>query len=328
MKASTLLFSLLSLAPMAATAERTLFVEPLDNQTVEYERGGAYVTSRSKSTTVILLPTADSRSLATLRFTVFNGSDSNFTVYENAVSAEIAGKSIKILGASELEKKEKRKRFWENVGAGLAAGANSYAAAQQGQSTSTSYHTGTVSAYTPNGVVQGTYQGTTTTHTYDPQANQQAVSEANRNNAQLLSNLRAEQAARSSSLESAVLRTQTVRPGDSYSGFVQMKLPGTSRGEASMVEVSFSAGSDTHRFYLFVDGQPSSAQRAQIRGQSGPQIAIDNSRLAEPASDGTYSNRPSAQARVERESERSGWTVEVVGRVSLNHPGFSGDSNL
>ena len=281
MKTLATIFFLVALAPAAVAADRTLFAEPLSSQTVEYERGNAFVTSRSNSTTVILVPEITSGSMATLRFTVFNGGDTSFTIYENAVTAEMARGSIEILGAAALEKKEKRKRFWENVGAGLAIGANSYTAAQQGHTTSTSYHSGTVTARTPDGRINADFEGTSTTYSYDAQANQQAVSDANRNNAQLMANLQAEQTARRSSLEASVLKTQTVQSGASYSGFVQMKLPRSSRGQATMVNVSFSAGPETHRFYLFVDGQPTSEQRAQVLGQPIRQIASTSTIPAE-----------------------------------------------
>lgn len=266
-----------------SASDRILVPQPAANQSLEYKAGAPYVASNFGSTTVVFSPDIDSRSQATLWFSVRNLGTSPITIFEGAVSGTSNGKSMHVLGAVELEKKEKQKKFWENLAGGLAAGANSYTAAKSGHTTSRSNHYGTANAYTRDDSIRIDYQGTTTTETYDPEANRRAVADANSRNSQMLANIRAGQASRSAALESSVLQTQTIGPGEAYSGFVRMKLPRAIRGEASMIDVAFSAGSDRHHFYVFLDGQPSQYQTAQIARSSHTEPEIVKVSTSKPS---------------------------------------------
>ncbi len=313
-----------------SASDRILIAQPAANQLVEYKAGSPYVFSNAGSTSVVFAPDVESKSKASLWFTLRNIGSAPITVFDGAVSAKSNGKPIEILGIAELTKKEKRRKFWENLGAGLAAGANSYSAAQSGRSTVRSNHYGTATAYTRNSSIDINYQGTTTTNIYDPEANRQAVADANSRNAQMLANIRAEQAGRSAALESSVLQSQTVRPGEAYSGFVQMQLPRAVRGEVSMVEVEFVAGPDRHHFFVFLDGQPSQYQKAQIDRSAYSQPEIEKVSTMQPAVVATAKPQlqPNQQrqaipqptvGRFESSSQLSGkWSTESVEIVNAN----------
>jgi len=311
-------------------SDRILIAQPTANQLVEYKAGSPYVVSTAESTTVVFAPDIESKSKASLWFTVRNMGSAPITVFDGAVSAKSSGKSIDVLGVAELTKKEKRRKFWENLGAGLAAGANSYTAAQSGHSTIRSNHYGTATAYTRNSSIDIDYQGTTTTNIYDPEANRRAVADANSRNTQMLANIRAEQAGRSAALETNVLQSQTIRPGEAYSGFVQMLLPRAVRGEASMVEVGFAAGPDRHHFFIFLDGQPSQYQRAQIdrnpysksetvkvSATQSPVVATAKPQF-QPKQQPQAIPQPTAR-RIESPSQSSGkWSAESIEIVNGN----------
>lgn len=256
-------FCLLLSFGTAAAIERQIDALPLDSQTVEYKGGIPSITSLGANTVVILSVRPESKSKATAWISIFNRGESPVTVFDDAFRASVEGKDLSILGAAELERKEKRRRFWENVGAGLAAGANSYSAAQSGSSTSYSYQSGQANAYTRNGPVRIDYQGTSTTKTYDSEANQRAIAAANDRNAEMIDRIRSNQSARSEAL-SGVLQTQTINPDQLYTGFVQLKLPTISRNRSTMIEASVTVDRDIHHFYLFLDGQPDESQRRSV----------------------------------------------------------------
>lgn len=305
-----------------AASDRVLVAQPAANQSMEYKSGSPYIVSSAGNTIVVFAPNIDSKSQATLWFTVRNMGPTPITVFDGAVTAISNGESLRILGAADLEKKDKRKKFWENLGAGLAAGANSYTAAQSGHSTARSDHYGRADAYTRDGSIQIAYQGTTTTQTYDPEANRRAVADANSRNAQMLASIRATQAARSAALESNVLQTQTVGSGEAYSGFVQMRLPRVNRSTPSMIDVTFTVGPDRHNFFIFLDGQPTQFQSAKINqnARSSPSSdtvttsATQVARIANP-----QPRKQTTNPQIESlESADDNWSADAIAEVNDN----------
>lgn len=238
-------------------APRSVTPHSVGTQDVVYEHGRAFVVSRGQRATVILSPEAiDSKRVwATLTFV--NTGDRSFLVGETPLQGQATTtggtKALVILGKAALEKKEKRRQMWEGLAVGLTAGLNSYAASQQGYSTSTTYHQGSVSAYGTGGYAHANYSGTAVTHTYDAAAAGAAMAQASQTNANMLGNLAAEQQARSNALNASVLNNHTLEPGQEYSGRVQLELPRKNRREGHVLSLVVHAGGESHPFLLIAD---------------------------------------------------------------------------
>lgn len=125
-------------------SERELTLVPTFNQYVEYQKGVPKVYSNSPNTWVSLSVELESKKEAELWIGVGNRQAVPITVSGEGVIATSNEKPLQMLGAAELKKKAKRKAMWENIALGAAAGVNSYTASQQGRTTSTSTHSGTI----------------------------------------------------------------------------------------------------------------------------------------------------------------------------------------
>jgi hypothetical protein len=255
-------------------AERELALVPTSNQTLEYEKGEPTVRSDGPNTRAALSVKLDSKKEATIWITVVNWQAVPITVSGEGVSATSNDKPLQILGIAELEKKAKRQAMWENIALGAAAGANSYTASQQGRTTSTSTHSGTISnKYGGNSNLE--YRGTTTTQTNDPVARQRAQEDASARSADTIARAQDTQATRASVIEDYVFQTQTIQPDDVYAGFLKLKLPKSIRSQNIPIEISVIAGIDTHRFFMFLDAPPTQQQTDTIKS-IGPKLVTAN----------------------------------------------------
>ncbi len=237
---------------------------PTGNQVLQYDKGAPFVLSNGQNTRASLSIEVISKSEARLWLGVFNGQDVPITVFAEGASAVSDGKPLQILGVAELTKKLKRKSMWERIGAGAAAGANSYTASQQGRTTSESTHSGTINNYRSGGNTSLDYQGRTTTRTDDPIARRQAQESAIAKNSEMIGSIRANQAIETSALNDSVFQTQTIQPRGTYMGFLQLELPRKSGTQTSPIEVSLIAGPDTHRYFVFLDRPATQQQRDAI----------------------------------------------------------------
>jgi len=245
-------------------SERELTLVPTFNQYVEYQKGVPKVYSNSPNTWVSLSVELESKKEAELWIGVGNRQAVPITVSGEGVIATSNEKPLQMLGAAELKKKAKRKAMWENIALGAAAGVNSYTASQQGRTTSTSTHSGTITnSY--GGSTNLEYRGTTTTRTTDPGARQRAQEDANSKSADMIAGAKVSQQARTAVIEDYVFQKQTIQPDDVYAGFLQLELPKAIRSQSIPIEISIVAGVDTHRFFLFLDAPPTQEQTDTIR---------------------------------------------------------------
>lgn len=257
MKLSAKLFAgatltiLLFVPAFASAADRPLFANSNQVQTVTFERGDLFFASDSAASTVIFAPRFESKTLMSLHFTVLNTDSSRVNVFGDGVRAKINGHAVAVLGEIELEKAEKRRRAWENVAAALAAGANAYAGAQQQTSTVSSRHEGTIS--TSYGSPVASYSGTTTATYVDEVAAARRRQEANDRTQRILASTHANQVARQAILDNSVLSNHTIAPDATYSGFVKLKVPRAARDSAVKLEVALVVGRDVHAFNFAAD---------------------------------------------------------------------------
>ncbi len=266
--ATYLTLSALLAAPAAAA--RSLTPVPLAGQEVVWESGVPFTVSRLGSTTVALSPVEIERKHAWIVITVINEGDRPITIYDGGVTAEeSSGAHLRVHAYEALAKREKRRRFWENVGLGLAAAAQGYSAGQAGRSTS--YYSGTVSAYGSGGYARGNYSGTVTT--YDAAAAHRAHADAIEQTKALADRIERERQARQEALSSEILRTQTIAPGERHAGRLQIDLPRSAR-EPQPVTVYVNASNDRHAFVAFVDGQPSHAQISMVQQRHARVVTV------------------------------------------------------
>lgn len=148
-----LVASVLMIAAMdlVQAASRDLAPVPVGNQALLYSHGTPFVFSEARESALQLsVESIDSRRVwISLSFT--NLSEVPVSVMENPVRAisvmPAVQASINVITGSELDRREKRRQVWEEIGAGLASGLNTYGASQQGHGSATSRHSGTVRGY-------------------------------------------------------------------------------------------------------------------------------------------------------------------------------------
>lgn len=246
-------------ASCASAAQRDLTPIPVGNQELVYSQGRPFIFSEARFTALQVSVQSEDSKRVWLALSFTNLGSESRVVYDNPLKAGVFAasgeKTVKVLDRAELEKREKRRQMWENIGAGVAAGLNSYNAGQQGYGTSTTTYQGNVSGYgSKSGHVSGSYRGTATTSYYDPVAAQAAQAQAAASNQQLIDSVRSDQQSRSAALSASVLKTHTVRPGETYSGRLQIELPRKSRKEGVLLALDVSFGDETHPFLFVVDG--------------------------------------------------------------------------
>jgi hypothetical protein len=238
-----------------AAEGRTIAMAPFLDQELVYDSGVGTVISRARFTVALQVNPIDRRT-AWLNVSIFNGTERSVTVAESAVDATNGSGAVVLLQAADLLKKDKRRKFWENVATGLAAGANSYNAAQAGSYSETGTFNARMNSYGTAGYSNSRVDGTYTAYGRDPVAAQLAQSRANAQNQELITNVRDAQLARSADLSSALFRTETIEPGTSDGGSLQVVLPKAIRGQAQMFEVAVTVDGERHPFIVYVDGSP------------------------------------------------------------------------
>jgi hypothetical protein len=77
------------------------------------------------------------------------------------------GVELKVLSGAAYARKAQRQAFWTNVGTAALVMGGALAAVDAGTTTSQTTYSGRVSASGPNGTAYGTFNGTSTTTTYD-----------------------------------------------------------------------------------------------------------------------------------------------------------------
>lgn len=273
-----LLVLLLLLLPVAApdAAPRLLTLAPRGNQVHTYAHGVPWLAQDGPISVAFSVDHAPKRRLR-IDLVVVNSTDEPLTIIDSSVTAVAGSRALKVFGYDALAAEEKRRRMWEGIAIGLAAGANAYSASQQGHYTQYGHVSGTYGSY---GGGYGTFSGSVRVHGYDPVAASIAASNANFQNAQMISALQAQQASRGAALESTAFRSQTIAPGSSYGGFICIELPRKAKkGSNHQIDVRIG---DLATFSVFVDATPSSAQLAALPQPEPIVAAVEENLAAEP----------------------------------------------
>jgi tetratricopeptide (TPR) repeat protein len=249
----------------SAAAPREMVIVPYGDQRLEYESGVRMVVSEGRFVVVADVEGINGKT-GWIGLSIYNptGESVNFTE-ESVLAREPLG-PMKLLRSADIMKKERRKQVWENIGAGLVAGANAYNASQAGNYTARGNFSGQVNTYGNRGTSQSTVRGNYIVSGNDPAATQLALMRASYENRQLISSVQGNQAEREAQLSQMLLRSETIRPGGAHSGRLQVQLPPKIRRKATQAfNIAVKVGGEDHHFLVYLDGAPTATQLAEIQ---------------------------------------------------------------
>ncbi len=150
---------------------------------------------------------------------------------------------LKVITYEELVQEEHTRQVFAAIGTGLAAGANAYSASQAG------YYNANSTVYTPH----GTYNVTTTG--YSPTAAAIAQSNASAQNAEMISATIERGQANLAVLERAVIKDNTLMPGEWYGGQLHIAPLVSDNGTSQIVyTITVQVGSDRHELNVVQGG--------------------------------------------------------------------------
>lgn len=271
------LLALMTGAFASAAAPREMVIVPYGDQRLEYESGVRMVVSEARFVVVADVEGINGKT-GWIGLSIYNPTNESVNFTDDSVLAREALGPMKLLRSADILKKERRKQVWENIGAGLIAGANSYSASQTGNYTARGNFSGQVNSYGNRGNSQSTVRGNYTVSGNDPAATQVALMRANYENRQLISSVQGNQAARETQLSQMLLRSETIRPGGAHTGRLQVQLPPKLRSKSTQAfNIAVNVGGEDHHFLVYLDGGPTAAQLAEIRSvrvlPKGAQVA-------------------------------------------------------
>ena len=242
----------LGCAAAADAVAREIGIVPIGEQEMFVDRGTPHAISYGRVTVAVHVESLNSRR-AWLGIVVFNDTDRAVTVMDSGIRAATSGRALEVELAGDILKRERRRQNWQKAGAGLAAGLDAYAAGQQGTYTQRGSFSGTAQSRHGTSTFSGSYSGSG----FDAEANRRARADAADRARNLFDGLEAEHSQRRGSLERELFRSQTIPPGGSHMGRLQIELPRRARGAGQQIDIAVEAGGQTHRFVAFVDGSGS-----------------------------------------------------------------------
>ncbi len=234
------------------TTETVQFQPKLDQQSITRD-GVPGIVSTKKDSIVIARPAArqfqiGGRPVFVLAIYNRGRTPQEFRISNVTVTQHVNGNdaALKVITYEELVSEEKTRQTLAAIGAGLAVAGNAMAASQAGY-----YHSNST-VYTPRG---GIYQVQTTG--YSPTAAAIAQSNANAQSAELVSATIERGQANMAMLERAVIKDNTLMPGEWYGGQLHI-APLVSQDGPKVYTVSVSVGPDRHEIQIAQGGAPSS----------------------------------------------------------------------
>jgi hypothetical protein len=234
------------------TTETVQFQPKLDQQSITRD-GVPGLVSTKKESIVIARPAAREFQIGgrpVFVLAIYNRArkPQEFRVSNVMVTQHVNGNdaALKVITYEELVSEEKTRQTLVAIGTGLAVAGNAMAASQAGY-----YHSNST-VYTPRG---GVYQVHTTG--YSPTAAAIAQSNANVQNAELVSATIERGQANMATLERAVIKDNTLMPGEWYGGQLHI-VPLVSQDGPKVYTISVAVGSDRHEIQIAQGGAPSS----------------------------------------------------------------------
>lgn len=254
MKIKALVFALvLSTASFAASAaDRVFEFLPAEGQELIYQDGVAYLLLKGQKFSMAAGLEENDGKRGWVGLVISNLDSAPVTVFDNLLAAESNTKPLKVYNYDALKAEIDRAARMRAFGAALAAAGNSMSASAAGYQRQSGTYRANTQVYGPTGgnygsaTTTGTYSGTT----YDQGAVKAAQDRADEKNRQLMSSISQQTAAAKGDLQSRVLRTNTVNPGESIGGSLQFDLPKKNKKDPAVVRMTTTVGGETFTFEL------------------------------------------------------------------------------
>ena len=236
------------LCASCVTAEQVAF-QPSAGQQAMIRDGNPGIVSTKKNSIVIARPASRQFQIGgrpVFVIGIFNRSNApqDFRVANVQVAQVVNGESvpIKVITYEMLVQEEHSRQVFAAVATGLAAGANAYSASRAG------YYNANSTVYTPH----GTYQVSTTG--YSPTAAAIAQSNASAQNDAMIAATVERGQQNLATLERAVIKDNTLMPGEWYGGQLHLSPLASSEG-AKTYSISVTVGTDRHDITVVQGGQ-------------------------------------------------------------------------
>lgn len=227
-------------------------------QDIDHDRGIACVydelrpVGRPGEIMLMVCPKRGEGSRARVEIGFINATPHELDIGPGTVSASDArGRRLSTLAYDRLERRERSRRFWAGVGTGLAAFANSLAAATAGTHTETITHYQPTSHCGPRGCTTVTVPVQTVVTWHDPYEQAWAEAEAEANNVALFEGLRARNEAAGAAIGNA-LRPTRLAPGARHLTFVELVLPTPTGGTPASAWLQVEVEGARTRFEITV----------------------------------------------------------------------------
>ncbi len=227
-----LLMLCLAAAPALAGA-RTFVPVPQEGQRIEYENGTPLLFIERETFSAVVVFEPEDRKHGWVSLGVRNHGPHPFLLSEESMTASDGSKALRVFTYEDLMKRQRRRETWAQIGAGLAAGMNSYGAGQQGYGSYSGSYSGrsnaTVYGKSGTAYVSGTSSGYVSGTYYDPAAAAQARAVADRQNRELIQQVAAKSADQRARLDDRALRANTLDPDEAMTGAIMIVLPRKTR---------------------------------------------------------------------------------------------------
>jgi hypothetical protein len=218
----------------------TVRFDAKQNQQALVRDGQPALVSRQRNSIVLIRPAlremrAGARPVFVVGIYNLTNAPLDFRVGNVAVTQTIGGQTaaLEVITYETLVSEERTRQVFQAVAVGLAAGANAAAAANAGRYSNSS------TVYTP----RGTYQVHTTG--YSPTAAAIAQSNASAQNDAMISATIERGQANLATLEQAVIKDNTLMPGEWYGGQLHIQ-PLVSDSAPKTYQIAMRVGSDLH----------------------------------------------------------------------------------
>lgn len=202
----------------ASAAERVFEFVPTEGQELTYENGIPYLLLRGEKFFVGAALEENDGKRGWIALVISNSSTTPVTVLDNVLAAESNTKPLKIYNYDSLKAELTRAARMRKFGAALTAGLRSYTAG--------------------GGLGAGS------------QRYPEAQDRADEENRQLKSSINQQTAAAKGDIQSRVLRTHTVNPGESVGGSLQFDLPKKNKKDPAVVRMTATVAGEVFTFEL------------------------------------------------------------------------------
>jgi len=226
------------------TTETVQFQPTADQQSIVRDGQPALVSTR-KNSIVLVRPAARQLQIGgrpVFVVAIYNRSSKplNFRVANINVTQTVNGGEarLKVITYEELVQEEHTRQTFRAIGAGLAAAGNAYSASQAGY-----YHSNST-LYAPHGIYQVSTTG------YSPTAAAIAQANANATNAELIGATIERGQANMAYLERAVIKDDTLMPGEWYGGQLHIQPLVSEGGPVKHYSITVLVGNDRHQIQI------------------------------------------------------------------------------